>query len=234
MWGVFNEELIHGKTEASRLAWWIVWRRIAGGLLAGQQEQIYDRLATLLLPSARQQKKLSEIKPSKQELGEMWRAVASLERIPITHKIKLGDELMRRMATRTGREEPVQLWALGRMAARVPLYGPLNTVVPASKAAAWLEQLLAWDWPEPDKVIFPLAQIGRRTDDRARDLPDALRGRLASHLRHQPEGDRAAILVEQVVALEAREERVALGDTLPAGLRLVADRDTASDLNSNG
>jgi hypothetical protein len=28
-----------------------------------------------------------------------------------------------------------------------------------------------------------------------------------------------------VVALEAREERVALGDTLPAGLRLVLDDD---------
>jgi hypothetical protein len=29
--------------------------------------------------------------------------------------------------------------------------------------------------------------------------------------------------VEEVVALEAREERVALGDTLPAGLRLLHD-----------
>ena len=29
--------------------------------------------------------------------------------------------------------------------------------------------------------------------------------------------------IEQVVALEAREERVALGDTLPAGLRLIAE-----------
>ncbi len=223
MWGVFNEGLVHGKTEASRLAWWIVWRRIAGGLIPGQQEQIYDRLATLLLPSARQQKKLSEIKPSKQELGEMWRAVASLERIPVAHKLKLGDELMRRMETRKGREDAVHLWALGRIAARVPLYGPLNTVVPASKAAAWLDQLLVWDWPEPDKVAFSLAQLGRRTDDRTRELSEPLRARLAAYLRGQPGGDRAAILVEQVVALEAREERVALGDTLPAGLRLMVD-----------
>jgi hypothetical protein len=40
-------------------------------------------------------------------------------------------------------------------------------------------------------------------------------------VRAMPGGDRAAALVEQVIALEAREERVALGDTLPAGLRLV-------------
>jgi molecular chaperone DnaK (HSP70) len=228
LWGVFNEGLAFGKTEASRLAWWIVWRRIAGGLSNTQQDQIYDRLAILLLPNPKQQKKLAEIKASKQELGEMWRTVAALERIQLAHKLKLGDELARRMDTRKGREENVHLWALSRLAARVPLYGPLNLVVPASKAAAWLEQLMAWDWPEPDKVAFPLAQIGRRTGDRARDVDDALRARLAAYLGALPGGERAAILVEQVVALEAREERVALGDTLPAGLRLVPDSDASS------
>jgi molecular chaperone DnaK (HSP70) len=222
MWGVFNEGLTFGKTEASRLAWWIVWRRIAGGLSNTQQDQIYDRLAVLLLPSARQQKRLAEIKASKQELGEMWRTVAALERIQLAYKLKLGDELMRRMDTRKGREDAVHLWALSRLAARVPLYGPLNTVSPASKAASWLEQLLAWDWPEPEKIGFSLAQIGRRTGDRSRDLDEHLRVRLAAHVRELPGGERAAVLVEQVVALEAREERVALGDTLPAGLRLIA------------
>jgi hypothetical protein len=38
-----------------------------------------------------------------------------------------------------------------------------------------------------------------------------------------PGGERAVVLVEQVVTLEAREERVALGDTLPAGLRMMPD-----------
>ncbi len=230
LWGVFNEGLAFAKTEASRLAWWIVWRRIAGGLVATQQDQIYDRLAALLLPNPKQQKKLAELKASKQELGEMWRTVAALERIQLAYKLKLGDELMRRMDTRKGREDGVHLWALSRLAARVPLYGPLNTVVPASKAAAWLEQLLAWDWPEPDRLGFPLAQIARRTGDRSRDLEDGVRTRVAAYVRALPGGERAAVLVEQVVALEAREERVALGDTLPAGLRLVADAaDPASE-----
>jgi hypothetical protein len=97
--------------------------------------------------------------------------------------------------------------------------------VPASKAAAWLDALLALDWPDPDKAAFPLAQIGRRTGDRARDLDDELRARLAARLHTMPGGERTARLVEEVVALEAREERVALGDSLPPGLRLVADDD---------
>jgi len=225
MWGVFNEGLAFGKTEASRLAWWIVWRRVAGGMTAGQQEQIYDRLNKLLLPNALQQKKLAEVKASRQELGEMWRAVASLERLPVAHKLKLGDELMRRMDTAKGREDAVLIWALGRIGARVPLYGPHNTVVPASKVTAWLGTILGWTWPEPDKAAFAIAQLARRTDDRARDVDEAMRARAAAAVRQMPGGERGAVLIEQVVTLEAREERVVLGDTLPAGLRLVGDVD---------
>jgi hypothetical protein len=229
MWGVFNENLAYPKSEPGKLAWWIVWRRIAGGLVKGQQEQIYDRLAQLLLPSTKQAKKLADAKPSKQELAEMWRAIASMERLPIAHKQKLGDELVHRMDTRKGREDQVHLWALSRIGARVPLYGPLNLVVPASQVRDWLRPMLAWDWPEPEKVAFPLAQLGRRTGDRTRDLDDATRSQLAEALRSLPGGDRAMMLVEQVVALEAREERVALGDTLPAGLRLVIDDPQAGE-----
>jgi molecular chaperone DnaK (HSP70) len=225
LWGVFNENLAHPRSEPGKLAWWITWRRIAGGLAKGQQDQIFDRLAKLLLPNPLQAKKLTEARPSKQELAEMWRTVASLERLPVGHKLKLGDELMRRLEPRKGREDPVHLWALSRLGARVPLYGPLNAVIAPARIADWLTELCAWDWPEPDKAAFPLAQLGRRTGDRARDVDDASRARLAATVRAMPGGDRAAVLVEQVVELEAREERVALGDTLPAGLRLVLDDD---------
>jgi molecular chaperone DnaK (HSP70) len=223
MWGVFNEQLVFPKHEPSRLAWWILWRRIAGGLANGQQEQIYDRIAQLILPSQKLAKKLAEAKPSKQELAEMWRAAASLERLQISFKIKLGDELMARMETRKGREDAIHLWALSRLGARVPLYGPLNAVLPASAVKAWLGKIMTWEWPEPDKAAFPLAQLARRTGDRARDLDEATRTQLAAQLRVMPGGERAAVLVEQIVELEAREERVALGDTLPAGLRMMPE-----------
>lgn len=233
MWGVFNENLAYPKSEPGKLAWWIVWRRIAGGLAKGQQDQFYDRLAQLLLPSAKQAKKLAEAKPSKQELAEMWRAIASMERLPAHHKMKLGDELVARMETRKGRDDQVHLWALSRIGARVPLYGPLNLVVPPSKVKDWLTTMLSWDWPDIDKVGFQLAQLGRRTGDRTRDLDEATRAKLADAVRSMSGGDRAVVLVEQVVALEAVEERVALGDTLPAGLKLVLD-DERTDAPGTG
>ena len=133
------------------------------------------------------------------------------------------------MATRKGLEDGVHLWALSRIGARVPLYGPLNAVVAPSRGRRWIAAVLVADWPEPDKVAFPLAQLGRRTGDRTRDIDDATRSKLAEVVRALPGGERAVVLVEQVVALEAREERVALGDTLPAGLRLVLDESNAEE-----
>ncbi len=229
MWGVFNEGLAFGKVEPNKLAWWIAWRRIAGGLVKGQQEQLWDRLSQLLLPSTKQNKRLADVKPSKQELAEIWRTVASLERLPTAHKVRLGDEVVQRMATKRGLEDGVHLWALSRLGARVPLYGPLDAVVAPSKVSAWIAAVLDAEWPEPDKVAFPLAQLGRRTGDRTRDIDDATRSKLAAVVRALPGGDRAVVLLEQVVALEAREERVALGDTLPAGLRLVLDGSNVAD-----
>ncbi len=223
MWGVFNEGLVHDKQEACRLAWWILWRRIGGGMSRGQQEQIYDRIAQLFLPSKTQKKKWHRAKPTKQEAEEMWRTIAGLERISASSKGKLGDELIRRLESKKDRAEPIHFWALGRIGGRVPLYGPLNAVVSPQKVNKWLEAVLSYDWPNPEKAAFPMAQLGRKTGDRARDIDDELRVKLAQRLHSCPGGVRTAKLVEEVVELEAREERVALGDSLPAGLRLVAD-----------
>ena len=222
MWRIFNQELVHPKQEACRLAWWIVWRRIAGGLTKGQQEQIYDRLAQLFLPGQKQRKKWHQVKPTRQEAAEMLRTLANLERLSVEHKVGLGDELVRRLIEeKKGKDQDLYFWAMGRIGARMPLYGPLNAVVPPQQASRWIEALLALQWPE--KAAFPMAQVGRRTGDRGRDIGDDLRARLADRLRALAGGDRLARLVEEVVALEAREERVALGDTLPAGLHLVHD-----------
>jgi hypothetical protein len=219
MWRIFNDDLIHSGAEQCRLAWWIAWRRIAGGLAKGQQHQIYLRLAQLFLPGARGKKKWDEIKPSPEEAAEMLRCLANMERLSAEAKAGLGDELVPRLATRKGREDPLTVWALARLGARTPLYGPLNCVVPASKAATWLEAILREQWPQPQRIAFSVAQLARRTGDRSRDLDEELRARVVAWLQ-KAGAERAALLVDQIVALEAREESIAFGDTLPPGLRL--------------
>ena len=77
-------------------------------------------------------------------------------------------ELLARLEKR--KDTDSGFWALGRLGARVPLYGPLDAVVPAEAAGRWIDRLLALDWAPPEKLAFPAAQIGRRTGDRVRDL----------------------------------------------------------------
>ncbi len=69
------------------------------------------------------------------EAAELWRLLGSLELLNITDKIELGDLLLNLAAReKTTAIENAMLWSLGRMGARVPLYGPLNTVVSADVA----------------------------------------------------------------------------------------------------
>src|SRR5262249_1533844 len=59
--------------------YWIMWRRLAGGLNANLQQALLDRLRPILLPG----KGKVVTKPNLNELAEMWRAAASLERVDV-------------------------------------------------------------------------------------------------------------------------------------------------------
>ncbi|TMA94044.1 MAG: hypothetical protein E6J70_17660 [Deltaproteobacteria bacterium] len=104
-----------------------------------------------------------------------------------------------------------------------PSPSSVNCVVARDAAAAWTERLLAAEWPRPEAYAFALAQLARATGDRGRDLDPELRERLARRLETAPHGERAARIVREPVALEAREEARLLDETLPAGLRLRGD-----------
>ena len=88
----------------------------------------------------------------------MLRCLASLERLPIRAKVALGDELGRRLSMRNLPAPPnvaLYLWALGRIGARAPLYGPLDAVVPPQTAATWLRGILRARLARPagDRVL---------------------------------------------------------------------------------
>ncbi len=216
-WRLFNAGIVNERDNRARLEWWILWRRVSGGLTRTMQDELAKRLLPYFLPD---KKKPGEKKSaSPQEAAEMWRALASLERMPRDDKARLGEQLVPRAA-----DEPVFAWALGRLGARVPLYGPIENVVPRHKAEKWVDKLLALDWKTGParELAFATAEIARCSGDRARDLDEPIRRRAAARLAAIPDsdGERLARLVLEPVQLEARDERAAFGDALPAGLRL--------------
>ncbi|HEX2572517.1 MAG TPA: Hsp70 family protein [Polyangia bacterium] len=222
-WRLFNAGMVHDKDNRVRLEWWILWRRVSGGLVRTMQDELYKRIAPHFLADFK--KKGDRKDPSPQEAAEMWRTMASLERIAWNEKWKLGEVLLGRLEKKQ-KEAAQAAWALGRLGARVPLYGPIENVVSRHKAEKWVERLLKLDWNDPagKDIAFATAEIARASGDRGRDLDESLRQRVAARLGQvygqTPEGARLSRLVLEPLAFEAREERAAFGDALPIGLRL--------------
>jgi hypothetical protein len=111
------------------------------------------------------------------------------------------------------------IWTLGRLGQRVPVYGPLNTVVPANRAEQWLEALLHRPDGGPSAQLAVM-QLARRTDDRYRDLPGKLRDQVAQWLRNEQAAAHLVELVEHGGRLETEEQGLIFGESLPQGLRL--------------
>jgi len=220
MFRVFHAPLVHEKDDHCRLEWWILWRRVSGGLRATQQDEVYKRIAPYFVPEGGKRATWRKA-PAAQEEIEMWRTAASLERLPAQQKVQLGEALVERLASRKGAE--FAFWVLGRLGARVPLYGPVNCVVPRATAEAWLGRILTMEWRDPRQSAFAATLLGRRTGDRARDVDDTLRAKLIERLLKLPDGARLIELVREAGALSAKEEKFVFGDALPAGLALITD-----------
>jgi molecular chaperone DnaK (HSP70) len=198
--------------------YWIMWRRVAGGLNPTLQHALYDRIRPALLPG----KAKGYIKPGANELAEMWRAVASLERLDVKQKELLGQTLLK--LARRSPAPTYAFWALTRLGARVLLYGPLNTVVHPQIVEHWLDALLSFRPGHPGEGVswaFCLSQLARRTGQRALDIDDSRRQTVVDSLREQHVPERWITMVEEVAQLERDEQSQLFGESLPIGLRLV-------------
>lgn len=109
-------------------------------------------------------------------------------------------------------------WALGRLGARVPLYGSIHKTVDSGKASEWLDLLLDAHSRNIEGALFATVQLARLTGDRSRDLEDSLRTRAFDALRKSQAPDSWQRLVLEVVAMETADQSRAFGDTLPPGL----------------
>jgi hypothetical protein len=148
----------------------------------------------------------------------MVRLAAALEHLPPAEKASLGGWLAARLA------EPAAggpwAWALGRLGARVPLYGSAHLAVPPEQAAEWLSVLLAGPARNAEGALFAAVQLARLSGDRARDLEEAVRAQVVGALRAAGAPPAWERLVTEVVAMETADEARALGDTLPVGLAM--------------
>jgi hypothetical protein len=193
--------------------WLVTWRRVAGGLSPAHQQALRRYLGDLGIGGKKVGKRLNA-----QVEHEGWRLLASLEHITGTTRTAIGSELLRKL-----KKEPSDsawLWDLSRLGARIPLYGPLHCVVSAETAAEWIRALL-----DSSKITHETAaavvQLGRRVDDRARDISQDVTRFAVSRLKSDGVADDAFLRPLQEYIVPTRLDVVrTLGDSLPVGMEL--------------
>ena len=196
-------------------AFFIAWRRMAGGLDEKAQSQLRDFVDPYLAPADAGLKKPKKPALSLDDALDM---ASSLERVPPRRRSDLGGWVLERTWT----DRDPRLWAaIGRLGARVPAYSSVHHVVAPLVAERWVDHLLREKWETVATAVPAAVALARKTGDRARDLGDRVAREVEKRLAAagaRPEQVRA---VREVVAVEESDRADFFGDSLPIGLRLV-------------
>lgn len=207
---------VHGKlafaSGGSRGESMILWRRIAGGLTAGQQGELLAPWMSMLTGKA------AMAQPT--ESAELWRMIGSLERLSPAAKVAIVQGgLSQLTAKRSAPYRDAILWAIGRLASRRLVYGPASAVVPAERAEEFIGSLIR-DSDASSACQLAVMQIARRTGDRYLDIGDEARRNVVRWL-----GDAGALARYREAVLTGGdlvdEDAAAIfGEELPLGIRL--------------
>jgi hypothetical protein len=210
---IYMAGLSFAKDPQCQVEWVVLWRRVAGGLNAGQQQEIHQKYKALL--GIGQKKRSGRL--NRQFEQEVWRLLANLERLPVSARIALGNDLLTRI-----KADPLDkslLWSIGRLGARIPLYGPLNALVPAGVASEWLLAVLDLPVFTPE-AASAVSTIGARTDDPARDISDDLRQSAIRKLQDSRASEELIRSLREYVPPASTDAFRMFGESLPQGLRL--------------
>ena len=189
----------------------VLLRRIAGGINASEQQTLYHKYAT---------SSGSKNKRGNRQLDyEKWRLLASLEHLLGGTRALLGNQVLAKIKKEPG--DAMWLWSLGRLGTRIPLYGPLHSVVSAEIAGEWLKGLL--DLPTFTAVTASaIIPVARRTDDRSRDIDEVIREQTISRLVARGIGEETIQSLSKYVPPERADAVRSFGESLPPGLQLVS------------
>ncbi len=229
LWKLFHGGTTWARSDRCRAEWWTLWRRVSGGLSAGQQNHALGQMEKLLQPAkpagARKKRKgkSGAGAPSSRRLAaregmELLMAAASFERIEPARKERLAEHPLRSLSK--GQAHRQELWILTRLGARRPLYGPANLVLPAERVQPWIEALLGADRPATGALADALVSLGRRTGDRVRDVDVELRDNIRGRLEADGAARQQIAALDEASDLDTDTAASLFGDSLPPGLVL--------------
>jgi hypothetical protein len=189
----------------------VLLRRIVGGINASEQQILYKKFTS---HPDNKKKRLN-----RQLEYERWRLLASLEQLLAGTRALLGNELLAKIKREPG--DAIWLWSLGRLGARIPLYGPLHSVVASEIAGEWLKALLHLS-TFTEVTGSAIVLMARRTNDRSRDIDDAIREQAISRLLALGSAEETIQPLSKYVPPERVDVIRSFGESLPPGLQVVS------------
>ena len=221
-WRTINGKLAHG-TPVIKKESLILWRRLAGGLSRGQQAA----LASKIMPTVRnlalqiEGKRFKGIALKPEESSETWRLLGSLERLPVSDKVYLGNLLIKLLDKKSfAKFQDSIVWALGRLGQRKPTYGDLNTIVSNDHIAPWLSRLIQFELDSTAGSHLAVAQMSHRVGDHFRDLESGRRDEIVRWLEVANSSAELIELVQHGGEFDSASQQQIFGDSLPVGLTL--------------
>lgn len=206
LWAIYQQGPVFKDELRIKNQWWILWRRVAGGLSRSQQEIIFAKI----IPS---------IRKGNEATAEMYMLAGSLELVDMEKKLQLGKLLVEQIAA--GRHHCIdqKIWALSRLASRLPIHGGAENLVRPSFVESWIRALQPLDCRKPPlkRLTAFYALGGRLVQDREFDLSPEVRQVVLAKLKEcqaSPEQIQPVLsFVPQ--SLESKSELI--GESLPLG-----------------
>jgi hypothetical protein len=209
LWECFGLGLAHRKERSAQANWWMMWRRTAGGLAADQQQRLFDAA-------------WPGVRGAPVENVEGVRLLGSLERVPPAARIEVAELLFGQVLKGRAVNQQHVFWALARLASRVPLYTAADAVLPAAFVEACFAKAEPLDWKKQgmQSLAGVFAAACRRTEVRALDVQETMRGRVIDKLRRSGASEEQVAQVRDYRPVDTAERERLFGEELPVGLRL--------------
>jgi len=210
LWGAWSLGVHHKKEKSAQSNWWMMWRRVAGGLSAEQHRRLFDGL-------------MPQFRKSPVESPEATRLLGALERLPLVSRTELAKSLFELVLRGRAQDQPAVFGALTRLCSRVPLYAAADAVLPPAFVEDRFERVAGLDWPRQGLkgLVSVFSAACRVTGTRALDIHAPVRLRVIEKLKQSGAREADWRVVQEYHEITGEDRNALFGEELPAGLRLV-------------
>ncbi len=210
LWRLFNLGMSFPKEKRIQSHWYLLWRRIAGGLNSSRQEQILNKIIPLLRSSG-------------DPAPEMVYLAGALERISTETKVELIRLFSQNLLKDRIRHKVPYIWALGRLLSRTPLYAGVHSIIHPRHVTTLFDKVCDFDWRnEPWKGLAGLFALAARcTEQRDIDIDDETQRKISAKMRETKVAIELIRPIENFIAISNEDREIQFGESLPAGLILM-------------